>query len=74
MTRSMLTDSLIFGTTIELRVYNPSTQLFFLRSGRVTGLSLESGSEPGKSARNFMVKFYSEAAMQSYETYVQTID
>lgn len=75
ITRSTLTDSLVFGTRISLYVRDRVIDGAWTRViGRVTGISLESGSTPGVAARDFMVTFFDMINPQSYEVYVKTID
>jgi hypothetical protein len=73
ITRSMLTDSLIMGTTIDLYFNMAFTDLWVLARVRVTGIYLESGSAKGEAARSFMVKATDGLGFNG-ETYVRTID
>lgn len=75
VTRSMLMDSLVFGTKIALYVRDRDIDGVWNRAiGRVTGISLESGSAPGVAAHNFIVTFFDMIDPCSYEIYVKTID
>ena len=73
ISRSTLTESLIFGNLVKLHVYNDKRGEYWLAEGRVTGLSLESGSKMGIAARHFIVTL-STIHGETVSTYVCTTE